>query len=171
MDEGLLLLRVLVGLIVAAHGSQKLFGWFGGGGIRGTAAFFGSLGYRAPAVFALLAGLAELGGGLALAAGLLTPLAAAGVVVVMLNAIESVKFRNGFWAGSGGYELELLLLGTAVALAATGPGRYSLDRALGLDDDLSGYGWGGAALALGIVVAFFTMTWGRGEPESTELNT
>jgi putative oxidoreductase len=170
MDEGLLLLRLVVGLTMAAHGSQKLFGWFGGGRIAGTAGFFGSLGYRAPTAFAVLAGLAEFGGGLALATGFLTPLAAAAIVVVMLNAIEAVKFRNGFWNGSGGYEFELLLLGAAVSLAATGPGRYSLDRALGWDDRLSGYGWGGAALAIGIVVAFFTMTWGRGQPESTELN-
>src|SRR5215210_5372617 len=98
MDEGLLLLRLALGLTMAAHGSQKLFGWFGGGGPPGTAAFFGGLGYRAPATFALLAGIAELGGGLALAAGFLVPLAATGIVVVMLNAIESVKFRNGFWA-------------------------------------------------------------------------
>lgn len=171
MDEGLLLLRLVVGLTMAAHGSQKLFGWFGGGGPAGTAAFFGSLGYRAPAAAALIAGVTELAGGLALAGGFLTPLAALGIVVVMLNAIESVKLRYGFFAGAGGYELELLLLTTAVALAATGPGRWSLDRAIGWDDELSGYAWGGAVLGVGIAIAFFTMTWGRGEPESTEIPT
>ena len=110
MDEGLLILRLVVGLTMAAHGSQKLFGWFGGGRIEGTAAYFGSLGYRAPATFALLAGLTEFLGGLAIAVGFLVPLAAMGIAVVMLNAIESVKFPNGFWAGNGGYELEFLLL-------------------------------------------------------------
>jgi putative oxidoreductase len=170
VDEGLLLLRLVVGLTMAAHGAQKLFGWFGGGGIEGSAGFFASLGYRSPAVFVVLAGIAEVGGGLGLASGLLTPVAAAAVVVVLLNAIEAVKVRNGFWNGSGGFELELLLIAAAVSLAATGPGRYSLDRAVGWDDDLSGYAWGGAALAAAILVAFFTMTWGRGEPESTELN-
>jgi putative oxidoreductase len=171
VDEGILLLRLLLGLMVAAHGAQKLFGWFGGGGPSGTAAFFASLGYRSPAVFALLAGLAEFLGGLGLAAGFLMPLAAAGIGVVMLNAIESVKYRYGFFAGAGGYEFELLILGTAIALAASGPGRFSLDHVIGWDDEISGYAWGGAALALAIVVAFFTMTWGRGEPESTELST
>lgn len=171
MDEGLLLLRLLLGLTMAAHGSQKLFGLFGGYGPQGTGSYFASLGYRSPVVVAVLAGLAEFLGGLALAAGFLVPLAAAGIVVVMLNAIESVKFKGGFFAGNGGYEFELLILGTAVALAATGPGRYSLDRAIGWDDELSGMEWGAAALAAGIVIAFFTMTWGRGEPESTELST
>ena len=171
MDEGILLLRLLLGLLIAAHGAQKLFGWFGGYGPQGTGQFFASLGYRTPVLYAVLAGIAEFFGGLALAAGFLVPLAAAGIVVVMLNAIESVKFKGGFFAGNGGYEFELLILGTAVGLAATGPGKYSLDRAIGWDDELSGFAWGAAALAAGIVVAFFTMTWGRGEPESTELST
>jgi putative oxidoreductase len=171
VDEGLLILRLVVGLTMAAHGSQKLFGWFGGGRIEGTAAFFGSLGYRAPATFALLAGLAEFLGGLALAAGFLVPLAAMGIAVVMLNAIESVKFPGGFFAGNGGYEFELLLLGTSIGLATTGPGRLSLDRAIGWDDELSGLAIGGAVLAGAIVIGFVTMTWGRGQPESTELST
>ncbi len=171
MDEGLLILRLVVGLTMAAHGSQKLFGWFGGGRIEGTAAYFGSLGYRAPATFALLAGLTEFLGGLALAAGFLVPLAAMGIAVVMLNAIESVKFQNGFWAGNGGYELEFLLLSASIALATTGPGRFSLDRAIGWDDELSGYAIGGAALAGAIIVGFVTMTWGRGQPEGTEFST
>jgi len=171
VDEGLLILRLVVGLIMAAHGSQKLFGWFGGGGLAGTGAFFGSLGYRAPATFALLAGLTEFLGGLALAAGFLMPLAAMGIAVVMLNAIESVKFQNGFWAGNGGYELEFLLLSVSIGLAAAGPGRFSIDRAIGWDDELSGFTVAGAVVAGAIVVGFVTMTWGRGQPESTELST
>ena len=171
MDEGLLILRLVVGLTMAAHGSQKLFGWFGGGGLAGTGAFFGSLGYRAPATFALLAGLTEFLGGLALAAGFLVPLAAMGIAVVMLNAIESVKFQGGFFAGNGGYEFEFVLLSAAIALATTGPGRFSLDRAIGWDDELSGYAIGGAVLAGAIIIGFVTMTWGRGQPESTELST
>jgi putative oxidoreductase len=171
VDEGLLILRLVVGLTMAAHGSQKLFGWFGGGGIAGTGAFFGSLGYRAPATFALLAGLTEFLGGLALAVGFLVPLAAMGIAVVMLNAIESVKYQGGFFAGNGGYEFEFLLLGSSIALATTGPGRFSLDRAIGWDNELSGYAIGGAALAGAIIIGFVTMTWGRGQPESTELST
>ena len=171
MDEGLLILRLVVGLTMAAHGSQKLFGWFGGGGLAGTGAFFGSLGYRAPATFALLAGLTEFLGGLALAAGFLVPLAAMGIAVVMLNAIESVKFQGGFFAGNGGYEFEFVLLSAAIALATTGPGRFSLDRAIGWDDELSGFTVVGAVVAGAIVIGFVTMTWGRGQPESTELST
>ena len=171
MDEGLLILRLVIGLTMAAHGSQKLFGWFGGGGLAGTGAFFGSLGYRAPATFALLVGLTEFLGGLALAVGFLVPLAAMGIAVVMLNAIESVKYQGGFFAGNGGYEFEFVLLAAAISLATAGPGRYSLDRAIGWDDELSGYAIGGAVLAGAIIIGFVTMTWGRGQPESTELPT
>ena len=171
MDEGLLILRLVVGLTMAAHGSQKLFGWFGGGRIEGTAAYFGSLGYRAPATFALLAGLTEFLGGLAIAVGFLVPLAAMGIAVVLLNAIESVKFQNGFWASNGGYELEFLLLASSIGLATAGAGRFSLDRAIGWDDELSGYAIGGAALAGAIIIGFVTMTWGRGQPEGTEFST
>ena len=94
-----------------------------------------------------------------------------GIAVVMLNAIESVKFQNGFWAGNGGYELEFLLLSASIALATAGPGRFSLDRAIGWDDELSGYAIGGAALAGAIIIGFVTMTWGRGQPEGTEFST
>ena len=86
MEHGLPLLRLVVGLLFAAHGAQKLFGWFGGGGPQGTAAFFSSLGYREPAAMAVLAGLSELGGGLLLATGLLTPVASFLLATVMLNA-------------------------------------------------------------------------------------
>src|SRR2546421_668526 len=141
MSYGLLALRVVVGSTMAAHGLQKLFGWFGGPGPRGTAGFFGQLGFRAPLLMAILAGLAETGG-LAFAAGFLTPIAALGIAVVMLNAIWTVHWKNGFFAGNGGLEFPLVLLTTAAAVAAIGPGRYSLDRALNWDDNLSGAWWG-----------------------------
>jgi putative oxidoreductase len=142
MSHGILLLRLVLGLTLAAHGAQKLFGAFGGGGPRGTAAFFAGLGFRAPLLMALAAGLAEFGGGLLLAVGLLTPVAALAIAVVMLNAIGTVQWRNGFWNTSRGYEYNALIWAVAVALAATGGARFSLDALIGWEGDLSGVWWG-----------------------------
>jgi putative oxidoreductase len=147
MAYGLLLLRLVTGGTLFAHGAQKLFGWFGGGGIRGTAGFFGSVGFRAPVLMAALAGLAETGG-LAFAAGFVTPLAALGITVVMLTAIGVVHWSKGFWNSAGGYEFNLVLLTVALAVTATGPGRFSVDRAIGWDDNISGAWW-----ALGVAIA------------------
>jgi putative oxidoreductase len=166
MEYGLLALRLLVGLLFAAHGSQKLFGWFGGGGPAGTAGFLSSLGYRAPPLMALAAGLSEVGGGLLLATGFLTPLAGLLLATMMLNAIVTVKWSQGF---IGGYELEAVLLAVSIALVATGPGRISLDRALGWDDNITGTGWASAALAGAIVAAVVTTTLGRARPDTGEM--
>src|SRR2546423_6069949 len=117
MAYGLLLLRVVVGLTMAGHGAQKLFGWFGGHGREGTAQMFGSLGFPAATSLAVLAGLGETGGVL-FALGLLTPLAALGIGVVMLNAIASVHWPKGFWNTEGGYEYALVMLTTAVSVTA-----------------------------------------------------
>jgi putative oxidoreductase len=155
MSYGILLLRVVAGGTIWAHGSQKLWGWFGGAGPRGTAGFFGGLGFPAPLLMAVLAGLGE-SSGLLFALGLLTPLAAVGMATVMLVAIWSVHWKNGFFAANGGYELPLQIAAVAVAVSATGPGRFSLDRALGWDDNLSGLWWGvgvaGAALVMSVLV-------------------
>jgi putative oxidoreductase len=155
MAYGLLLLRVVAGLTIAAHGAQKLFGWFGGSGLKGTAESFGSLGFRPAPLMALLAALAELAGVL-FAFGLLTPLAAFAMATVMLNAIESVHWKNGFFAGKGGYEFNLQLLAIAVAIAMTGPGRFSLDHALGWDDNLSGPWWGAVVFAAAVATSLVT---------------
>jgi putative oxidoreductase len=157
MAYGILLLRVVVGATLFAHGTQKLFGWFGGHGPRGTAGFFGSLGFRRPLAMAVMAGLSE-GAGLLLALGFLTPLAALGIATAMVVAVGSVHRRNGFWVGSGGYEYNLILWTAAVAIAMTGPGRFSIDRALGWVDNFTGLWWGvGVAVASlvagGIVLA------------------
>src|SRR6266536_2301590 len=147
MSYGLLLLRIVVGGTMFSHGAQKLFAWFGGHGLRGTAGFFGNLGYRAPLLMTLAAGLAE-SGGLLFAAGFVTPLAALGIAVVMLNAIAIVHWPKGFFNGNGGLEFPLTLLTVAVAVSAIGPGRFSLDRAIGWDDNISGVWWGvGVAVA------------------------
>jgi putative oxidoreductase len=149
MSDGLLILRLVVGLSLAAHGAQKLFGWFGGYGLTGTGQFLEQLGFRPGRRHAAQAGLAELLGGLFLAAGLLTPAAAAAVVAVMLVAALSVHVRNGFFAQSGGYEYTLVLGGAALALAFTGPGALSVDQALGIS--WSGERWGLATLAAGLI--------------------
>ena len=161
MSYGILLLRLVVGLAFVGHGTQKLFGWFGGYGPTGTGGFFASQGYRAPVLMAVLAGLAEAGGGTLLALGLATPLAGALLAIVMINAIGSVTFKKAFMLGS---ELEIAYLTIAVSLAATGPGRFSIDRAIGWDDDISGLWCGVAALGAALVVSLLTLTLGRTRP-------
>ena len=167
MSYGLLLLRIVVGGTMFSHGAQKLFGWFGGHGLRGTAGFFGSLGWRLPLLMAFLAGLAEASG-LAFAAGVLTPLAALGIAVVMLNAIIVVHWRNGFFNGNGGVEFPLVLATVAVSVAATGPGRFSIDRLIGWDDNISGVWWGVGVLAAALVISYLTVTVGRKRHVLTE---
>jgi putative oxidoreductase len=157
MSYGLLLLRLVVGGTMFSHGAQKLFGWFGGGGPQGTAGFFGNFGFRTPLLMAILAGLGE-SGGLLFAAGFLTPLAALGIAIVMINAITLVHWSKGFFNGNGGFEFPLTLLTVAVAVAATGPGRFSVDRALGWDDNLSGVWWGIGVLGAAIAISFVTLT-------------
>src|ERR687884_120569 len=125
MSYGLLLLRVVVGLTMSAHGAQKLFGWFEGPKLTGVKAMLGNFGFRMPAPIAL------------------------------------VHFKNGFWAGKGGYEFNLVLLAVAGAVAATGPGRFSIDRALGLDDNLSGLWWGVGVLGAAALLSFLTLNVAR----------
>jgi putative oxidoreductase len=161
MSYGILLLRVVVGLAFVGHGTQKLFGWFGGYGVQGTGGFFASKGFRAPVLMVVAAGLSEAGGGTLLALGFVTPLAGALLATVMINAIGSVTFKKAFMLGS---ELEIAYLTVAVSLAATGPGRFSIDRALGWDDNLSGVWCGVAALGAAVIASFLTLTLGRGRP-------
>jgi len=149
MEIGLLVLRVALGLTLAAHGAQKLFGWFGGFGLKGTGQWLESIGMVPGRVQALFAGLAETGGGLLLALGLLTPLAAGVVVAVMLVAVGTVHLKAGFWATKGGYEYNLLIAIAALSLAFTGAGALSLDAALGLP--FAGARWGLLALAAGVI--------------------
>jgi putative oxidoreductase len=165
MSYGILLLRVVLGLTMAGHGAQKLFGWWGGPGLRGTRGFVSSLRFRGGLAPALALGGAELGGGLLLALGLFTPFAAFAIAVVMLVAIATTHWRNGFWNGNGGYEFNLLILASAAALAATGGARFSLDRLLGLADNLAGLWWGVGALGAGALTALALLTVGR-RPEA-----
>jgi putative oxidoreductase len=150
MDTGLLLLRVVLGLLMMGHGSQKLFGWFGGHGLEGTGGAFHGMGYRPGKFWAAVAGASELGGGCLLALGLLTPLGAAAIIGTMFNAAMAVHAKNGVWITSGGFEYTLVIATGAATLAFTGPGAASLDAALGLD--LSGVWWGIAAIVVALVV-------------------
>ncbi|WP_163559266.1 DoxX family protein [Halomonas sp. NO4] len=127
---GALALRVPVGLILAAHGAQKLFGWFGGNGLAGTAQWLESIGLAPGLLMALLAGGAEFFGGLALMLGLLTRPAALASAFTMLVAIVSVHLANGLFVANGGYEFALSLLAASVALTLLGAGRLSLDGLL-----------------------------------------
>jgi putative oxidoreductase len=149
MDTGLLLLRIVLGGLIAAHGAQKLFGWFGGYGIAGTGGWLESMGFRTAKLQATITGLSEFGGGLLLALGFLTPLAALAVAGVMFVATASVHWTKGFFNGEGGFEFNLLIFGAAITLAFTGPGRYSIDHAF--DWTLSGTEWGIAALVGSII--------------------
>ena len=125
-----LILRVPVGLILAAHGAQKLFGWFGGNGLAGTAQWLSSIGMEPGLLMAILAGGAEFFGGLALVLGLLTRPAAIVAAFTMLVAIFSVHISNGLFADNGGYEYALVLMVALIALAIQGGGSLSMDKAL-----------------------------------------
>jgi putative oxidoreductase len=129
---GLLILRVVVGLTLAAHGAQKLFGWWGGPGMKGWTQMVSKLRIRPAAPWAWVAALSEFGGGLLVAFGLLSPLGSLAVAGAMLVAIATVHWPNGFWSTKRGYEFNLTLIGSVAALALTGPGTYSLDQALGI---------------------------------------
>jgi putative oxidoreductase len=165
MAYGLLVLRVAIGLVLFAHGAQKLFGWWNGPGPAGTRGWLGSMGFRMPGALALLAGLAE-GSGLLFALGFLTPFAALLMATAMVVAIGSVHWRNGFWMTNQGYEYNLALLAVTVAVTATGPGRFSIDHALGWDDNLSGAWWGAGVLVLAVLSGLFILTALRSEPAS-----
>jgi len=131
MDTGLLIARVVFGTVMAAHGAQKLFGWFGGYGIAGTGGFFESVGFRPGRLLAVAAGLSETAGGLLIAAGLFGPVGPALMLSVMIVA-SSLHWNNGLFATANGVELPLLYGAAAVALALTGHGLYSLDALFGI---------------------------------------
>lgn len=133
MAIALLIARILLGGGLFAHGAQKLFGWFGGYGLKGTGGFFESLGFRPGPMFAAAAGLGEAGGGLLTILGLGGPIGPALIIMVMLVAILTVHLKNGFFASGNGYELNLMIIGGALALAFAGPGAISIDAAFGID--------------------------------------
>jgi putative oxidoreductase len=148
MDFGLLLLRSAVGLTMVAHGAQKLFGWFGGYGLDATGQFFEQIGFVPGRRHARAAGVVEAGGGLLLALGFLTPIAAAGLVAVMIVAVATVHGKHGFFATSQGFEYNFILGAAALAMAFTGPGSFSVDAVAGLSS--GGAVWGVGSLVLAV---------------------
>jgi putative oxidoreductase len=163
MSAGLLIARLVFGGLFAAHGSQKLFGWFGGYGLSGAGQFFERLGFRPGRLFAAAAGMAEFGGGVLVALGLFGAVAAAAITSVMIVAIVTVHWGHGLLATSNGIQLPLLYIAAALALALTGPGAYSLDAWLGL-----GAWWTppltGTVLAAGVVGGFASLGMRRPAP-------
>lgn len=147
LDTGLLIARLALGAMLIGHGSQKLFGWFGGHGIKGTAGFFEQLGYRPGKPFAYAASLSEVGGGLLVALGLLGPIGPALILSVMIVAAGTVHWGKGVFYTSGGFEVPLVYGALSVALGLTGPGARSLDAVLGIS--LTSPVLVGSVLALG----------------------
>ncbi len=127
---GLLIIRLVFGLTFAGHGTQKLFGWFGGHGLAGTSGFMESLGLKPGRNFAILAGAGEILGGLLFALGLWLPLAALLIVAPMLVAISKVHGPKGYWITGGGFEYNAAIIAVAVGVALTGPGPYAVQSLL-----------------------------------------
>ena len=147
---GLLLVRLIFGLLIAAHGAQKLFGWFGGYGLAETGGFFESLGFRPGRRFAFAAALSEFVGGWLFALGFLGPVGPALILAVMLVASISVHWRNGVFAATNGVEVPLLYATAVVGIALIGFGTYSLDATLGLAEFWTP-GLIGLALVAGVI--------------------
>ena len=160
----LLLVRTVLGALFLGHGTQKLFGWFGGHGPEGTGQFFENIGLRPGRRIAIGAGAAEAGGGALLFAGLLTPLAGAALSSVMITAIRHVHAGKGPWVSEGGYEYNLVLLATIFALTEAGPGPISLDRALGTER--CGTGWAIGQLAAGAAGSALISKLGESVPSA-----
>lgn len=159
MDIARLAARAVIGGLFIGHGTQKLKGWFGGPGLEGTQGMMQALEMHPPKANALAAGISETAGGTLLAAGLATPLASAALTGTMITAIRKVHWSKGPWAAGGGYEYNLVLIATVLALAEAGPGELSLDSALGLR--LTGWQWSAAALGLGAAASSLAVWSGR----------
>jgi putative oxidoreductase len=163
MNLGIALARLIIGGLFIGHGTQKLFGWFGGHGRAGTAGFFESIGLAPGDRNAVAAGASEAAGGAMLAAGLFTPLAGTLISGPMITAIRKVHGPNGPWVTESGYEYNLVILAAVFAIADAGPGSFSLDRAFGID--LSGPGW--AIAQLGAAAAGSAVLLAQGEKASS----
>ena len=139
MDLALLIARLIIGLGLAAHGAQKLFGWYGGYGTKGTGEFMASLGFTMGVPMAVLAGTGELAGGLLTAIGFLGPIGPALIIAVMTEAIITVHMKNGWFSTKNGVEFPMTVAAGSLLIAFTGPGSYSLAELLGGFG--SGWGW------------------------------
>jgi putative oxidoreductase len=162
VNSALLLVRILLGGFLFAHGAQKLFGWFSGYGLGGTAGFMESLGFRPGKLFALAAGLCEAGGGLLVLLGFLGPIGPALIVISMITAMGSVHWKNGLFVTSNGIEMPTAWVTCALALAFVGFGAYSLDRALGISLNTPWVARG--AILVAIVIALLNLMLRRPQP-------
>src|SRR5260221_5701367 len=153
MNIALLILRLVVGLTLTGHGVQKLFGWFGGPGLTRLRQGFEKQGYKPVWLWISLAILGEVGGGISVALGFLTPLGAAGIFGAMFMAMFKSHWKNGFWLQKGGYEYALVLLVASIAIGLMGPGSYALDALFGivLPEALLFGVLAGAALPFGVI--------------------
>jgi putative oxidoreductase len=163
LSSGLLVLRLVLGLYMAAHGAQKLLGWFGGHGLAGTGSFFEQIGFRPARAFAITASVAEIASGLLVALGFLGPIGPALMLSVLIVAVVSVHWQNGVFLSSNGIEHPVIFAAGAFGLALTGPGLFSLDALLGLTSLWSsGFAW--AALALGAMGSVTNLALRRPAP-------
>lgn len=162
MKLGRLLARLAIGILFVGHGTQKWFGWFGGPGLEKTTGMMDSLELRPGRRNAILASASETFGGALIAAGALTPLAAAALLGTMITAIRTVHFQKGLWNANGGYEFNLALIAALLALVDGGPGKVSIDSALGIEE--TGTGWALAALAAGALGSTVAMKAGARAP-------
>ena len=158
VNSGFLLVRLILGGYLAAHGAQKLFGWFGGHGLGGTGGFMDSLGFRPGKLFALASGLCEAGGGILVVLGFLGPIGPGLIIISMVVAIGAVHWKNGFFVMANGVEMPLAWATCAVAIAFSGPGQYSLDAALGIP---LGNPWLARGVIIVAVVIGLLNLWGR----------
>jgi putative oxidoreductase len=150
-----LLARLFIGGMFIGHGTQKLFGWFGGPGLDGTTGMMEKLGLAPPRANAYAASLSETAGGAAIALGAFTPLAAASLIGTMTTAVRTVHLKNGFWSTGGGYEYNLTIIAALLLIVDGGPGALSVDGALGIEE--TGAGTAIAALALGVLGSTVTL--------------
>ena len=127
LDIGLFIIRLIIGVLFIGHGAQKLFGWFGGHGLKGTAGWLESMNMKPAGLLAVMAGLSELVGGILFVLGLLTPLAGLLIAGTMVVAIAKVHGANGLWSTANGYEYNLTILAVAIGIALAGPGQFALD--------------------------------------------
>src|SRR5215211_1120329 len=169
MSIGRLAARTVIGGLFIGHGTQKLFGWFGGPGLKGTEQMMGALDMRPTRANALAAGISETAGGALVMAGAATPLAASSLIGTMLTAIRKVHKEQGVWAAQGGWEYNAVLIAALVALIDAGPGDLSVDALLGRRE--WGPGWAVGGLAVGAAASTVAIALGRRGPATDDPST